>query len=106
LSLLNLMLAVALPGTQQHAVSLHAKSIGSNGRRQACDSSCLVHAAARALGARKSSRQWHVSQFQRTDSGTVITLTIPPRGRVVTVGGGGTVLVGTAGKARILERFR
>jgi hypothetical protein len=51
-------------------------------------------------------KQWRVSQFQVNDSGTVVTLVIPPRGRIETVGGGGTVLVKTSGKARILKRFR
>jgi hypothetical protein len=104
LSILTLPLLAAPVGPRQHSVLLNAS--GSNARGQRCDSSCMVRAAARALDSQTPGKHWRVSQFQRTDSGTVVTLTIPPQGRLVTMGGGGTVLVGTSGKARILKRFR
>jgi hypothetical protein len=104
--LLTVLLAVpTLAQERAHATVRDAQRL--SGRSQKCDSVCIVRIAARAFGPHIPLREWQVDGFQRTDSGTVVTIvmkSVAPR--QVVVGGGGTVLVRKSGKTRILKRYR
>lgn len=83
-----------MPNSHSSAVNETRRTVLDCPRR---DSSAIARDAIRALGKRTGSTQGvRVVGFTRTDSGAVVVIRpLPPQGRRLTMGGGGTVIVPT-----------